>query len=519
MKNNRGFIISTTLYSVFGILLLTIFYILYILANNRMTMTTSINDLKSELEKVRDNSPNKPVLADGMIPVVYSDSNNTWKVADKTSNWYNYDELKWANAVTVTSGSRSEYLRATPGTEISMDDITTMWVWIPRYKYKRSNRIGLDYENENPSQIDVIFENGTDTTGEGYEKYADIYETGQDIDYYFTHPAFTFGGEELTGFWASKFEIGYHEAMFKTGYYIPNIPSEYFDGDEYVIKPDVFSLCSVGEDEVGIVYPDYDTNYIKTLFKASLAFAGGKINGDGSVVFEGNDRYGLTSNNDTHLMKLYDWSAVAYLSNSQYGKSANSSYSAKNKEIYFNNSTAAITGRSAGAPAGSFTVNQSYCEDECNSAFDVSLWYGYYTYNDIQYYDSNEYYNMGTGASTTGTIYGVYDMVGGCQEFAINSNTFSNLDQKYYENNILIKTFGIATSETSSWYNDSYEEGFCGGGGARMTYDSGNSYDSRYGVFQPPCIDGVNYSYEYSADFEWIYDAPNKIGGHAVLIP
>ena len=50
MKSNKGFVISTTLYSIFGIMLLLVFYILYALSNNRMILSTSINDLKKELE-------------------------------------------------------------------------------------------------------------------------------------------------------------------------------------------------------------------------------------------------------------------------------------------------------------------------------------------------------------------------------------------------------------------------------------------------------------------------------------
>ena len=80
-------------------------------------------------------------------------------------------------------------------------------------------------------------------------------------------------------------------------------------------------------------------------------------------------------------MKNDEWGAVAYLSKSKYGK--------QNEEVWINNSSGYITG-SAGnsASAGSDTG----------------------TTND---YTSTK----GVKASTTGTVYGVYDMSGGAWEY------------------------------------------------------------------------------------------------------
>ena len=87
---------------------------------------------------------NKPVLASNMIPVYYDETSDVWKKADKNNNnsnyqWYSYESSgdkkgMWANAVTVKDTNRQTYLNATPGTIIPMDDINTMWVWIPRFK-------------------------------------------------------------------------------------------------------------------------------------------------------------------------------------------------------------------------------------------------------------------------------------------------------------------------------------------------------------------------------------------------
>jgi len=49
MKKRNGFVISTTLYAIFGIMLLLVFYILYALSNNRYVVTSSIDEIKSVL--------------------------------------------------------------------------------------------------------------------------------------------------------------------------------------------------------------------------------------------------------------------------------------------------------------------------------------------------------------------------------------------------------------------------------------------------------------------------------------
>ena len=93
------------------------------------------------------------------------------------------------------------------------------------------------------------------------------------------------------------------------------------------------------------------------------------------------------------MMKNDEWGAVAYLSKSKYGK--------QNEEVWINNSGSYITG-SAGnsASAGSNTG----------------------TTND---YTSTQ----GVKASTTGTVYGVYDMRGGAWEYVAGyvNNGDSNL--------------------------------------------------------------------------------------------
>ena len=192
------------------------------------TIEVEISGCKKEYIESDTSKANPPILDDNMIPVYYDKCDGIWRKADKTNNstthrWYNYDEKIWANSVTVTSSSRSTYLNASPGTEIAMDDILTMQVWIPRYKYKVWNYNSGGTATSEPQEIEIVFESGTQSTGEitcsdtisGTDgaksescKINNIECTDSTCNNkYYTHPAFTFGEEELTGFWIGKFEL------------------------------------------------------------------------------------------------------------------------------------------------------------------------------------------------------------------------------------------------------------------------------------------------------------------------
>ena len=164
---------------------------------------------------------NPPKLVDGMIPVTYNGT--SWVKADIYGEWYNYEKQMWANAVTVTETNRATYMNAPSGTVIPMEDINTMWVWIPRYEYMYTN-LGDQYAGgtqDLPGEIKVNFLNGTSTTSSDFTNYK-------------VHPAFTFGDEELSGFWMGKFEIG--------GTLASACINESCDISNVVIKPSVSSL-------------------------------------------------------------------------------------------------------------------------------------------------------------------------------------------------------------------------------------------------------------------------------------
>ena len=144
LKTDIKIINSYFLLAVILIILISVGYTSYALFSFTKTSNNVIVATVGELKNNIDTSgANVPVLASNMIPVYYDEANSVWKKADVNNKdssyqWYSYEssgEYKgmWANAVTVKDTNRQTYLNATPGTTISMDDINTMWVWIPRF--------------------------------------------------------------------------------------------------------------------------------------------------------------------------------------------------------------------------------------------------------------------------------------------------------------------------------------------------------------------------------------------------
>ena len=335
-----------------------------------------------------------PELYAGLIPVKYDESNNI-VVADYTTEWYNYNNHEWANAILIDQNNstiKDKYLNADDtyksGTTVSISDVLQMYVWVPRYKYKLFNVSG---SNSSPQMIEVEFESANTAKSSGTQN-----------NEWLTHPAFTFGTTELNGIWVGKFEVSN-------------------DISDVKIIPNVSSLRS---------------QTVGNMFNASRAI-------------EANSKYGLTlSEVDTHMMKNMEWGAVAYLTNSKYGIYIDASNCINSGcEIWINNNSNFTTG--CAGDSVSELPNSS-----CNQ------------------------WNTSTGvnASTTGNIYGIYDMSGGAWEYVMgnmvdengafypSSSGLSQPDSKYYDS----YTYGTS-------YND-YSIGHLGDATKEVLSDSSGGY-------------------------------------------
>ena len=359
----------------------------------------------------------QPELAPGLIPVEYD--GNKWIVTEADSeSWYNYDNQQWANAVTLLPGVIKDV-----GDEVKVDgtEASMMLVWIPRYEYKYTN-LGDQYAGGTQTQpgeikINFILSKRTHPSSKDYK----------------VHPAFTFGDKNVSGFWVGKFEIS-HETLSESA-------------DENTLGC-ISGTCTVDSSKFRILpnVPSLRYNNVSNFWY-------------GIKSIENESSFGL-SNIDTHMIKNSEWGAVAYLSQSRYGKTGNDNYTGTDKEIYRNLSLYYITGNSNGAQF------QDSAYTQC-------------AYNQKIGNDTNQSKtNCGPGASTTGNVYGVYDMSGGSGEYAMGayadgnypstsysgfSNEFTNnaIDSKYYD---IYKTtnlstacensecYGHALSEINGWY-------------------------------------------------------------------
>ena len=220
---------------------------------------------------------NTPKLANGMTAIKYNTDVNG---------------SKWANAATKDG---------------------SMWVWIPRYAYK------ITYKNkDNKSEggtIDIAFLKGTtndflDSSIQGNVEtsisnvtYTENANGTKSQNQWLLEPAFTFGDENIEGFWFAKFEAS------NTDGYGDDASTANDANLTMRIKPNVTSWRNITAANIftACLNLTSSTNY-KTYFNN-------------------------VSNVDTHMTKNVEWGAVAYLAHSKFGLNgkeiginANSSY-------------------------------------------------------------------------------------------------------------------------------------------------------------------------------------------------
>lgn len=235
--NNKGFAISSIMYIVMIMCVILILLTLSILGSRKLILDKQKNNILDNLyNNEKTFEPNEPLILGGLIPVVYE--NNSWKIVDINDEWYNYNEKRWANAVIL-----NDNIDKKENDVLDIEkDIKAMFVWIPKYEYKI-----------NEKEIDINFIDASKI---------------KESNGYKIHPAFNFGGKNLTGIWVGKFETTGTE-------------------DNVTILPNKVSI---------------KPQNISSAFTLSL----------------GINISGLNS----HMAKNIEWGAVAYLTQSKYGNKA-----------------------------------------------------------------------------------------------------------------------------------------------------------------------------------------------------
>ncbi len=373
-------------------------------------------------EPYRDESgANRPKLYQGMIPITFNED-NTMKIADITEEWYDYNDHKWGNAVLIDNTNeeiRNKFYKE-DGTlrinqTITEEDILQMYVWIPRYKYQLFNAVAKESA---PKQIiNIEFEQGVTSTGTvTCIIAANGKETCQnDINgNWYTHPAFTFGDTELPGIWVGKFEPSDKEDP---------IGKNENDIGEITILPNKTSMVNKN---------------IATAFYAEQALS------------EEGNKYNLKQDEvDTRVMKNMEWGAVVYLTESTYGIFKDS----QNCNIEGINFTDCVVwqnpiaqGTEDKTKGGTYTgcVDTQYTpkwNTEENTLAKCEA--------------DNQWKTGGTKASTTGNVYGIFDMSGGASDSVMGVMIQENSIIPYYNT-----TSGFdAENMPDSKYYDIYEYG------------------------------------------------------------
>lgn len=321
------------------------------------------------------------------------------------------------------------------------------WVWIPRYAYC----ITTGYHSDTAGTIDIKFLQGTTNTPIDGSSITISNSSGSGN--WNVHPAFWWDkdndgvedeGEQLTGIWVAKYEASssaVSEAKVTSdltttgGGNVTNL--------QVRVKPNVTSWRGITVNNIFTVCKNLTTN--------------------------GNSLQGATGI-DSHMMKNTEWGAVAYLSRSVYGK---------NGEVwnnpYYNNTTnySPITG---------LCGNKTNGKDNATTNMSNTV-----KYNEIG----------GGNASTTGNVYGIYDMAGGAWEYVAgylseitaltNYTTLASADSKYKD-----VYAGTSSDRTTNYnantgkYGDAVYETSSSGSGDTGSWDSSYSdfpYSS-YPVFR-----------------------------------
>ena len=404
-----------------------------------------------------DGYVNVPELLTGMTAIKFNEPTETEKGSlstDLTDGWYDYEAKKWANAQTEDG---------------------SLWVWIPRYAYKITYYTGEDKKTVSSTKtqygsIDVKFligttdqyydENGEVQTAQRAKTADEIIDTTKN---YTVHPAFTDesgigyanGGwdEELSGIWVAKFEAGYasgnNEAPVKessmnytmTSIWAPSIesdtnidaymPARNWLDKVYAVKNDDETFSWKDGKETSIKYPTfqgktYSMNYINYNDAFNIS----------KVLNESGNIYGLNSDSDSHLMKNSEWGAVAYLAQSQFGLNGSNIYI---NNANLNNSTQsvyAITGLCSATGADSTQVITTI--EKINALEGNTSQDNLYAWNQLN----------GQKASTTGTIYGVFDMSGGTWERTAGYIANENENLKKYGKSLTYNGEKLKTEST-----------------------------------------------------------------------
>ena len=254
----------------------------------------------------------------GMTGVYWDTEGKEILVTEENKDkWYDYENQKWANAKTKDG---------------------SYWVWIPRYEY--------------------IIPEGTQTIN---VKFIPTTQTTVDADYKYIHPSFRDGtsnnfmnGEwdkEIAGFWVAKYAAGFQASTTSE-----TSATTVVNGSDTVVYSDKkytqynsnYTTNALSQDLSSSKYAEQKLSYpvFKPLTYAYNVISTGDSYTISQEISKETNFYGLNpSQTDSHMMKNSEWGAVAYLTQSKYGRNG-TEVTKNSKDIKGSKSIRAITGYS-----------------------------------------------------------------------------------------------------------------------------------------------------------------------------
>jgi hypothetical protein len=421
-------------------------------ANNNTVAITSITGASATQFTVD--------LDANMIPVVNQAIDNSYP-----ANWCNYDDKQWCNAVTVNPSYLATAQAAPAGTPIPEEQILGYFTYIPRYAYEvqRPNAIDKFVTAQN---FDIKFEKSTtakktpattcsSSSGSegntGTPSNAKDYRTECSISRTYgaatgttwaTHPAFTLGSTELNGLWVGKFETGTDTYCYNNTATTPASCGQNVAPNNIYIKPN----------KAPMTY-----KYIGAMFRIANNMGTTQTTGGNTIT---NNTATNTMNLSTYTstqMKNDQWGAVAYLSQSIYGTTAT------NPKVYNNGyRNGNVSSNSTCTVADSTATSATGCRFLTGAGPVASQ-------SDSSGTTLNQYHTtIGQQASTTGNVYGIYDLSGGAWEYvmgnrnATSSTTYiATMPNANYFNNYPVPSFGTQPSWSSSLDENYYNNDVC----------------------------------------------------------
>lgn len=370
-----------------------------------------------------------------MIPVVNKRQSGAYP-----NNWCNYDTQQWCNAVTIKPDALAKYqsgANSAKGSVVAEEDILGYFTYIPRYayevqRYHAFNKVsgcGGIFSGAASSQqcqniptsgesFAIHFEKPTDSkkipaspssslgsnaacyikptsttgwTAKDYRTECNIsraYGSTSDTTWA-THPAFTLAGEELPGLWVAKYEVGQETYCNNASTITDRCGANLNLTSGVYIKPY----------HAAITY-----KYIGAQFSLGLNLSKNPkgITGGNTTVGQNSGRnlMNLSGSAQTMQMKNDQWGAIAYLSASTYGTGAT--------KVYNNGYYNGTANENATNTTHTHTQTVYRHMTGCGPIADKSKGFG----ATCTAYNST----IGQQASTTGNVYGIYDMVGGTSE-------------------------------------------------------------------------------------------------------